>query len=187
MPLSAPAPAQYIETLRSRIVEGRTLNPYQYRPVVVPLQVTLGSSRRQGTATFNIPTNQRFIVRQFIPIVVPLSVTDAADAMSGTFVGAVAPGAFPFTGTVEDLLFMKSQNCKIDLQLNSQMYNLFIQSSFPLSDLTSWSGGGANLKDMPGIMPQGTTINLTASLSDVNAAGADTQYGMLISGLYVQV
>lgn len=187
MPLSAPAPEQFIETLRSRIVEGRTLNPYQYRPVVLPLQVTLGASRRQGTASFNIPSNQRMIVRQFIPIIVPTSVTDAADAMSGTFVGAVAPGAFPFTGTIEDLLQMKAQNCKIDLGLTSRMYNLFIQSSFPLSDLTSGFGGGANLKDMPGILPQGTTIDLTASLSDLAAAGADTQYGLLIAGLYVQV
>jgi hypothetical protein len=190
MPLTPPDRSRYIETLRSRIVEGRTLNPYQFRPVVIPLQVTLGSSRQQGQASFNIPSNQRLLIRQFIPIVVP-SVNSAADTLTGNSTTdpttLVPPTTFAFTGTNEDLLMMKAMNCRIDLGLTSRMYNLFQQMSFPLSDATSWFGGEINMKDTPGIMPQGTTIDLTASLTDLAAAGSDTQYGLAIAGLYVQV
>ena len=190
MPLTPPDKAQYIESLRSRIVEGRTLNPYQYRPVVIPLQVTLGASRQQGQASFNLPSNQRLLIRQFISIVVPKT-NDAADNLTGNSTTdpatLVPPTTFAFTGTAEDLLLMKAMNCRIDLGLTSRMYNLFQQMSFPLSDLTSWMGGEGNMKDMPGIMPQGTTIDLTASLTDLNAAGSDTQYGLAIAGLYIQV
>jgi len=186
MPLTPPDKAHYIETLRSRIVEGRTLNSYQYRPVVIPLQVTLGASRQQGQASFNIPSNQRFLIRQFIPIIIP-QVNSAADNMTGNATSAPGPLTFAFTGTAEDLLLMKAMNCRIDLGLTSRMYTLFQNYHFPLSDITSWMGGEANLKDMPGIMPQGTTIDLTASLTDLAAAGSDTQYGLAIAGLYVQV
>lgn len=177
MPLNPPEKSQYIETLRSRIVEGRSLNPNEYRPVVIPLQVVLGPNRQQGQASFNIPSNQRFIVRQFIPIIVPANVSAEGNTLG-------APPAL--TGGAEDLLLARAQNCRIDLGLNSRMFNLFQQFSFPLSDLTSWYGGEANLKDMPGILVQGTTIDLTASLSDLAFAGADTQYGLAIAGLYVQ-
>lgn len=178
MPLTPPDKAQYIEVLRSRIVEGRTLNPNEYRPVVVPLQVTLGANRQQGQASFNVPSNQRFLIRQFIPIVVPANVSDEGNTMNGS--------SFLANGGVEELVLARAQNCKIDLGLNSRMYNLFQQFSFPLSDLLFSYGGEANLKDMPGILVQGTTIDLTASLSDINAAGADTQYGLAIAGLYIQ-
>jgi uncharacterized protein (DUF697 family) len=179
MPLNAPVPAQMIETLTSRIIEGRTLNPNEYRPVVIPLQVVLGASRQQGQASFNIPSTQRLIVRQFIPIVVPTNVSAVAETMTGA--------SLLTTGNVVDNLFAKAQNCRIDLGLNSRMFNLFQQYSFPLSDLTFWGGGEANLKDMPGILVQGTTIDLTASLSDISAAAGDTQYGLAIAGVYVQV
>jgi len=183
MPLTPPDQSRYIETLRSRIVEGRTLTPYDYRPVVIPLQVSLGATRQQGQANFNIPSNQRLLVRQIVPIVVP-------DRVSSTNEQSVDDGgllpAF-MAASVEDDLYGKAQNCRIDLGLNSRMFNLFQQFSFPLADLTFWAGGEANLKDMPGILVQGTTIDLTASLSDLSAAGSDTQYGLLISGIYVQV
>jgi len=182
MPLTPPDQSRYIETLRSRIVEGRTLTPYDYRPVVIPLQVSLGATRQQGQANFNIPSNQRLLVRQIVPIIVPDRVSAEAEA-------AIPTGTLPafMAESVEDDLYGKAQNCRIDLGLNSRMFNLFQQFSFPLADLTSWAGGEANLKDMPGILVQGTTIDLTASLSDLAAAGSDTQYGLLISGIYVQV
>ena len=183
MPLTPPDKAQMIDTLRSRIVEGRTLNPYQYRPVVLPLQVVLGENRQQGQASFNIPSNQRFLLRQFIPIVIPQNVSAEAEA-SVADGGALSPF---MAHSVADDLYAKAQNCRIDLGLNSRMFNLFQQFSFPLSDLTWWGGGEANLKDMPGILVQGTTIDLTASLTDLSAAGSDTQYGLLLAGLYIQV
>lgn len=183
MPLTPPDQSRYIETLRSRIVEGRALNPNIYRPVVIPLQVSLGANRQQGQANFNIPSNQRLIVRQFIPIIIPDRVSAEAEASVDD--GGTLP--LFMAASVEDDLYAKAQNCRIDLGLNSRMFNLFQQFSFPLSDLTSWGGGEANLKDMPGILVQGTTIDLTASLSDLGAAGSDTQYGLAIAGLYVQV
>jgi len=186
--LTPPAPQNFIESLRSRIVEGRTLDPYEYRPVVVPVQVTLGSARQQGTATFTIPSNQRMLIRQFVPIVVPRDVSSASDSPTGQFtVGIPAAGDVFAGGTIEDRLYAKAQNCRIDLGLNSRMFNLFQQLSFPLASLMSYNGEIAGLADMPGILVQGTTIDLTASLSDLGAAGGDTEYGIAILGAYVQV
>ncbi len=183
MPFTFPAPKDYIETLRSRIVEGRSMNPYEYRPVVIPMQVTLGAARQQGTATFNIPSNQRLAIRQMVPIAVPVNVSAAGNAPTGVLTNALVLGS----GTNADIIYSRMQNCRIDLGLNSQMFNLFQQLSFPLSDLSSFHGEIAGLTDMPGILVQGTTINLTASLSDLSAAGADCEYGIAILGTYVQV
>lgn len=186
--LTPPPPQNFIESLRSRIVEGRTINPYEYRAVVQPIQVTLGANRQQGTATFTIPSNQRLLIRQFVPIVVPVSVSDPLDSPTGQFtVGVPAPGDVFAGGTIEDRLYAKAQNCRIDLGLNSRMFNLFQQLSFPLSNLMAYNGEIAGLADQPGILVQGTTIDLTASLSDLAVAGGDTEYGIAILGAYVQV
>jgi hypothetical protein len=189
MPVIAPpAPECYIETLRSRIVEGRTLSPDQYRPVVLPLQVTLGASRLVGSASFTLPSNQRFIVFQMMPHVVPVSVSAPADAVSGVFnVGVPAPGDIIAGGTIEDRLLTKAMNCRINLALVSYSFQLFPQQNFTLSDLSSVAGESPNLMDMPAILPQGTNIDLQASLQDAGAAGADTEYGILLVGAYINV
>ncbi len=186
--ITPPPPQNFIEALRSRIVEGRTISPYEFRPVVIPLQVTLGAARQQGTATFTIPSNQRMLIRQVAAIVVPSDVSDVLDSPTGQFVvGVPAPGDVFAGGTIEDRLYAKAQNCRIDLGLNSRMYNLYPQLSFALSNLMAFNGEIAGLADMPGILVQGTTIDLTASLSDLAAAGGDTEYGIAILGAYVQV
>jgi hypothetical protein len=191
MPMIAPpAPDCYIETLRSRIVEGRTLSPDQYRPVVLPLQVTLGASRLIGSASFTIPSNQRFLVFQFMPHIVPVSVSAAADATSGVFnVGVPAAGDIVAGGTVEDRLLTKMMNCRINMAFVSYTYQLFPQLNFSLSDLSSAMGESPSLMDMPAILPQGTNIDLQVSLQDSSAAavGADTEYGILLVGAYINV
>jgi hypothetical protein len=189
MPVIAPpSPDHYIETLRSRIVEGRTLSPDQYRPVVVPLQVTLGAGNLRGSASFTIPSNQRFLVFEFRPIVVPTSVSAVADATSGVYnVGVPAPGDVIAGGTIEDRLLTAAMNCRINMAFVSYTYQLFPQLNFALSDLSSKVGEDAGLMDMPAILPQGTNIDLQASLQDAAAAGSDTQYGVLLVGAYITV
>jgi hypothetical protein len=189
MPVIAPpAPDCLIETLRSRIVEGRTLSPDQFRPVVLPLQVTLGQNRQVGSASFTIPSNQRFIVFQFMPHIVPVSVSSPLDATSGVFnVGVPAPGDVLAGGTVEDRLLAKAMNCRINMAFVSYTYQLFPQLNFALSDLSSAMGESPGLMDMPAILPQGTNIDLQASLQDSSAAGADTEYGVLLVGAYITV
>lgn len=183
MPFSPPPVENYIEALRSRIIEGRTFNPYEYRPVVIPLQVTLGPTRQQGTATFTIPSNQRLAIRQLVPIATPVDVSAAAFAPTGTLVNAAVLNS----GVNSDIIYGLMQNCRIDLGLNSRMFNLFQQLSFPLSDIAAQDGEIFGLTDQPGILVQGTTIDLTASLSDLSAALANVEYGIAILGTYAQV
>lgn len=186
--IAPPSPDCYIETLRSRIVEGRTLSPDQYRPVVVPLQTTLGASNPRGSASFFIPSNQRFLVFQVIPLVVPVSLSDPLDATSGVFnVGIPAAGDVIAGGTIEDRLLTKAMNCRINLAMVSYSFQVFPQQNFALSDLSSVDGESPSLFDMPAILPQGTNIDLQAALQDVSAAGADTKYGIILVGAYINV
>lgn len=188
MRIAPPAPEQYIEVIRSRIVEGRTLNPYQYRPVVIPLHVTLSAATPQGNASFTIPSNQKFSLRQLIPHIVPVSVSDPLDAVSGVFnVGVPVPGDVLAGGTAEDLIYAKAQNCRVSVTLASSTFQLFPRLSFSLGDLMSFAGEAPNMFDMPGPLPQGTTIYMNASLSDTAAAGGNTQYGIVFAGTYISV
>lgn len=185
----APPPREnYIESLRSRIVEGRTLTPDQFRPVTIQIQTILGASSQRGNAQFTIPSNQRLVLFQMMPHIVPVSLSSALDATSGVYnVGIPAPGDVLAGGTVRDMLYGKAQNCRVSLGLVSQTFQLFPQYSFALSDLMSENGESPTLMDMPGILPQGTTIDLLASLQDTAAAGSDTEYGLVLVGAYIAV
>lgn len=180
--LTPPAPQNFIESLRSRIVEGRTFNPYEYRPVAIPLQVTLSNTRLQGTASFTIPSNQRLILMSFTPIVVPTDLNAAANAPSAFGAGFLNGG-----GNLDTLL-ARAQNCRVNLGLASRTFDLFVQQAFVLSDLLSTDGTDPSLMDMPGILPQGTNIDLNAALVDTTAAADPAcEYGLVLIGAYVQV
>ena len=186
--LAPPPPENFIESLRSRIVEGRTLTPYQYRPITIQLQTTMGAGQVRGNAQFTIPSNQRMLLFQFMPHIVPVSLSSPLDATSGVYnVGVPAPGDVLAGGTVEDLLYAKAQNCRVSLGLVSQTFQLFPQYNFALSDLMAQNGESPSLMDMPGILPQGTTIDLLTSLQDVNAAGSPTEYDIVLVGAYIEV
>jgi hypothetical protein len=194
MQITPPPPDQFIESLRSRIVEGRTFNPDQYRPIAIPLQVVLGATQLQGQATFVIPSNQRLIIRQFLPHIVPIGstgingVSDATNAVSGVFnVGIPAPGDVIAGGTVEDRMWSWAQNCRVSLSMVSSTFQLFPQYQFSLGDLMSYNAAKTTLFDMPAIIPQGTTLEMLASLQDSTAAGSNTQYGIVIVGTYESV
>jgi hypothetical protein len=90
-------------------------------------------------------------------------------------------------GTVADRLYGKMQNCRVDLALISQTLQLFPRLSFSLGDLAAWNGEAPSLMDMPGILPQGTTVDLLASLQDASAAVAPTRYGIVLAGAYEAV
>ena len=187
MSIAPPPPENFIQSLRSRIVEGRTFTPDQYRPIIIPLQVGLGATRTSGSATYVIPSNQRFLLTQFVPIIVPIDVSDVLDSVTGAFIAGIpAPGDVFAGGTVEDRLYAKAQNCRISLSLVSDTFQLFPQFSFSLGDLMA-ENGASSLVDMPGIIPQGTTINMLASLSDASAVGGDTQYGLVLMGVFINV
>ena len=180
--LAPPAPQNFMESLRSRIVEGRTLTPYEYRPVAIPLQVTLSNTRAQGTASFTIPSNQRLIVFEFTPHVVVSDLNAAANAP-----GAFGAG-FLNGGRNLDTILARATNCRINLGMASRTFDLFVQQAFTLSDLLSTDGTQPSLMDMPGILPQGTNIDLNAALVDTTAAAAPScEYGIVLIGAYVQV
>jgi hypothetical protein len=186
--IAPPPQSNYIESLRSRIVEGRTLTPDQFRPVTISLQMTLGATSPRGQANFTIPSNQRMLLFQFMPHIVPATLSNPLDATSGVYnVGVPAVGDVLAGGTVNDLLFAKAQNCRVSLGLVSQTFQLFPQYNFSLSDLMSYNGNDPSLMDMPGILPQGTTIDLLASLQDTGAAGGDTEYGIVLVGAYINI
>ena len=196
MQITPPPSDQFIESLRSRIVEGRTFNPDQYRPIVIPLQVVLGSTQTQGQATFVIPSNQRLLIRQFLPHIVPVGpspafntgLSDSANAVSGVFnVGIPASGDVLAGGTVEDRIWAWAQNCRVSLSMVSSTFQLFPQYQFSLGDLMSYNAVNTTLFDMPAIIPQGTTLEMLASLQDSTAAGSNTQYGIVIVGTYESV
>jgi len=180
--LTPPAPNNFIESLRSRIVEGRTLNPYEYRPVAIPLQVTLSNTRAQGTASFTIPSNQRMILFQLTPHIVPSDLSAAGNAPDAFGAG------FLNGGDNLDTIVARATNCRVNLGLASRTFDLFVNSAFALSDLLSLDGTDPSLMDMPGILPQGTNIDLNASLVDSTVAGAvSCEYGLVLIGAYVQV
>lgn len=186
--LAPPPKENFIEALRSRIVEGRTLTPDQFRPVTISLQVALSSASPRGNAQFTLPSNQRMLLLQMTPHVVPVSLSSALDATSGVYnVGVPAPGDVLAGGTVADLLYAKAQNCRMSLGLVSQTFQLFPQYNFALSDLMAFNGSDPSLMDMPGILPQGTTIDLLAALQDTGAAGSQTEYGLVLSGAFIAV
>lgn len=188
--LAPPPQENFIESLRSRIVEGRTLTPDQYRPISISLQTTLGISAaaQRGQAQYTIPSNQRMLLLQMTPIIVPVTLSNPLDSTSGVFnVGVPAAGDVLAGGVLRDLLYAKAQNCRVSLGLVSQTFQLFPQYNFALSDLMAENGESPGLMDMPGILPQGTTIDLLAALQDVNAAGGDTEYGIRLDGVFIAV
>jgi len=184
MLIAPPPQSNFIETLRSRIVEGRSLSPYEYRPIVIPLFVELGTLRLQGGAQFTLPSNERFRFRQIIPHVVMRTPSAETITNGGDF--TAAGGVFD-GGDAPDRIYAKMANCRITLKMASQTFDLFPQFSFPLSDLSTFNGFETTMFDMPGILPQGTTIDLLASLSDPAAVGSDTEYGVILIGSYVSV
>ena len=112
----------------------------------------------------------------------------AADATSGVFnVGVPAAGDIIAGGTVEDRLLTKAMNCRVNMAFVSYTYQLFPQLNFSLANLSSVMGESPSLMDMPAILPQGTNIDLQVSLQDSAAAGADTEYGILLVGAYINV
>lgn len=180
--LAPPAPQNFMESLRSRIVEGRTLTPYDYRPVAIPLQVTLSNTRAQGTASFTIPSNQRLILFRMTPHVVPTDLNAAANAPSAFGAG------FLNGGRNIDTILARANNCRINLGLTSRTFDLFVNSAFALSDLLSTDGTDPSLMDMPGLITQGTNIDLNAALVDTSAGAAPScEYGLVLIGAYVQV
>jgi hypothetical protein len=186
--LAPPPKENLIESLRSRIVEGRTLTPDQYRPITISLQTSLSAASPRGQAQFTLPSNQRMLLLQMTPHIVPVSLSSPLDARSGVYnVGVPAPGDVLAGGTVTDLLYAKAQNCRVSLGLVSQTFQLFPQYNFALSDLMSFNGNDPSLMDMPGILPQGTTIDLLAALQDTAAAGSTTEYGLVLSGVFITV
>lgn len=184
--LAPPPKDVFQEVLRSRIVEVRSMNPYEFRTLIVPVWVPLSAAATRGTASYTIPSNTRFRVRQILPHIVPVNVTSETITNAGDFTAA---GGVYNGGDTLDRLYAKAMNCRINLGINSRTTDLFPQLSFPISDLFSTQGERPNFVDMPMILTQGTTIDLTASLSDTAAAisNSQTQYGLVFVGSLIRV
>lgn len=179
MQIAPPPPNAFLQPLTSRIIEGRTITPYDYRAVAIPLYVALDANTPRGSATYTIPTNMRFRVRQLIPhvaLVTPSSTNE-------TFAGA-GPLDNP---NGADRLYAKAMNCRVSLALQSRAFEVMPNLSFPLSDLMSQHGEESSFLDMPGSILQGSTIDLNAGLVDLNAGYSTTEYGIILVGAFIRV
>ncbi len=195
MQIAPPPDNAFLQTLTSRVIEGRTITPYDYRAVAIPLYTTLGATAVRGSASYNIPTNMRLRVRQILPHIALLNPSanaefPTADANfrpgSSTPAGGVGATILK-SGDVSDRLYAKATNCRISLAFQSRAFDVMPQMFFPLSDLMAFHGEQASFLDMPGMILQGTTIDLNAGLLDANAAFSDTEYGVILVGALIRV
>lgn len=180
MQIAPPPPNAFLQNLTSRVVEGRTITPYDYRATAIPLYVPLSAANPRGSASYTIPSNMKFRVRQLIPHVVLTNPSDAAE----TFTNDGAPLNNP-NGV--DRLYAKAMNCRVSLAFQSRAFEVIPNLSFPLSDLMSQHGAPATFADMPGLVLQGTTLDLNAGLMDPNAAFSTTEYGIILVGAFIRV
>lgn len=179
MQILPPPDNAYLQPLTSRIVEGRTITPYDYRTVAIPLYTTLTASVPRGAATYTLPTNMKFRVRQLIPHIALLNPSDATE----TFGGALVMD----NGGVMDRIYTKAMNCRVNLSFQSRAYEVMPNLSFPLSDLLAQSGEAPSFLDMPGSLIQGTTVDINVGLSDTSAAFSPTEYGIILVGAFIRV
>lgn len=192
MPFQPPPQEAFIERIRSRIVEGRKLSPYDYESVVIPLYAVLdetgGAYGPRGGAQFILPSEKRFRLQQVLPIVVLDTISNEVLTNGGVFVyDGAGPTLAIQGGDLFDRMYAKAQNCVIDMKFDSQEMQLNINASFRLSDLLD--GNGVDFFDTPTTFPADTSIDLFASLQDDSAAacGSPTQYGVLLIGQLVRV
>lgn len=192
MQIAPPPDNAYLQPLTSRIIEGRIITPYDYRAVAIPLYTTLDGNTLRGSASYNIPTNMRFRVRQVIPHIALLSPSADAEfpAADPTFhPGDFAPNADAIykSGGVMDRVMAKAMNCRISLAFQSRAYEVIPNLAFPLSDLFAQSGMSPSFLDMPGEILQGTTLDLNVGLTDPNLALSATEYGVILVGAFIRV
>lgn len=179
MQIAPPPPNAFLQPLTSRIIEGRTITPYDYRSVAIPLYVALDANTPRGSASYTIPSNMRFRVRQLIPHVVLTNPSDAAESFAGGTPLENPDGV--------GRLYAKAMNCRVSLALQSRAFEVMPNLSFPLSDLMSINGGQSSFLDMPGSILQGSTIDLNAGLIDLNAGYSTTEYGIILVGAFIRV
>lgn len=179
MQIAPPPVSSFIQAQTSRIVETRTITPYDYRAVAIPLFVTLSSGSPRGSASYTIPTNMRFRPRQLIPHVALVNPSAALETFAGGSPLANANG--------RDRLYAKAMNCRITLSFQSRAFDVNPNLAFPLSDLMSQHGEEASFLDMPGSILQGTTLDLSAGLNDTASAFSPTEYGIVLVGAFIRV
>ena len=178
MQITPPPDNAFLQPETSRIIEARTITPYDYRAIALPLYTTLGSSQLRGSASYTIPTNTKMVIRQIQAHVVVVDPASALEAGVGLYAANV---------TARTRLYAKAMNCRASLSFQSRTYEVFPQQSFPLSDLMSQNGQGTSFLDMPGTLIEGTTIDLNVGLEDPNAALSDTEYGVVLVGALSRV
>jgi len=180
MQIAPPPPNAFLQMQTSRIIEGRTITPYDYRAVAIPLYVTLSASNPRGSSSYTIPTNMRFRPRQLIPHIVLPNPSSTEETFTNDGAPINAPNGF-------SRLYMKAMNCRVSLAFQSRAFEVMPNLSFPLSDLMAQNGGQASFLDMPGSILQGSTLDLNAGLMDTNAAFSPTEYGIILIGSFVRV
>jgi hypothetical protein len=178
MQLAPPPDNAFLQPITSRILEARTITPYDYRAVVLPLYTTLSSSQLRGSASYTIPTNMKMRVRQIQAHIAVVNPADAAEAGVGLYAADV---------NAQARLYAKAMNCRASLAFQSRTFDVFPQFAFPLSDLMSQNGVVTTFLDMPGTLIAGTTIDLNVSLTDSGAALSATEYGIVLVGSLIRV
>lgn len=184
MPFTPPPQQNYIQRIRSRIEEGRSVSPYDSLAVAIPLVCRLTTAAPNGSAKLVLKNRSRFRLQQIIPIVNIVTPRLEVVTNAGDFryvIGSAFAG-----GDVFDRIYAKAHNCAIDLKFDSQEYPLNANASFRLSDLFEENGGSARFFDCPTTFSEDTSVDLLASLQDTAAADSLTEYGVLLVGSYVR-
>jgi hypothetical protein len=187
MPFQPPPPDAFQERVRSRVVELRSLNVYDYQPISIPLWCQLNSTNTRGNAQFITPPQKRLVILGVTPVVNILQPSQEVIANLGSF---VYNGGGPTTvfagGNVRDRLMAKALNCVIDFWAYNQDIQINFNRSICLGDF--YTGGvETNWLDNPTPWPDGSTFDLFASLNDSTAAGSTTEYGLRLDGFLVRL
>lgn len=190
----AAPPRQLIESVRSMLMEMRTLTFDDYRPEFLPLSKVLGPTANNGSPSYSdeviytVPSEKSLVVVEVTPRVAfnkpalevkDLTMTDATKGF-GTGVG------------IQDRLLLKAMNCRVLLQLKDATQQLFGDVGLRLSDINPEAGYQLPWHQFPLIVPQNQVLKLnlsliaTATADDLKLVGGDTEYGLNLMAFLVR-
>lgn len=154
----------------------------QLRPAIVTLSaaITTSTASQTNNDDFRVSTNEDFVVYE----VRGLLHVNSWIAETLSIVGIGNP-------TTLDRAYMKASQCLINIKNKDTRVDITEHANIPLSSIMVEFGGSPlrfGGETRPAwIIPHNTTVQMTATLqsSDTTLIGASTNYGVMISGVYL--
>ena len=178
--------AQYgvIRQTLGRLADAADLSNDRYRPVAVPLMVSLTTTTTTGKDTYVIPGKNKFVITRVRGHISLTSIlTETLSIMSGT----TGVGNVGFL----DRLAMKAVNAKLKLQDVDATKKIFDGTNdLILASILELVGGSPlDFSETPFIAGQGDVIQLDVSLQQTDSAvvGGATEYGVVLEGFLYRV